>query len=168
MVHLVVDDCDSDDSRKVCERCACACTCAPPRSHAFSHAHASVLSRAQAQVRARALVLTRARAPFLAHARARALQAVRTALFAYWVGFSMCVLNTLVTVVLAAGGVDGKGVAVLYSLFNLALYGVLGFYSVYHAYKGERASERLYMCVDMRARACSFHTRGSRVVPRTR
>lgn len=54
----------------------------------------------------------------------------------------MCVLNTLVTVVLAAGGVDGKGVAVLYSLFNFALYGVLGFYSVYHAYKGERASER--------------------------
>jgi hypothetical protein len=62
--------------------------------------------------------------------------AVKTALIAYWAGFVMCVLNAIITIVLAAGGVDGKGVAVLYTLFNLALYGILGFYSVYHAYKG--------------------------------
>ena len=31
--------------------------------------------------------------------------AVKTALIAYWAGFVMCVLNAIITIVLAAGGV---------------------------------------------------------------
>lgn len=46
------------------------------------------------------------------------------------------IANCCVTLVLAAGGVKGFSVYVLYSIFNFIIVSVLGVYALYHGYKG--------------------------------
>jgi hypothetical protein len=40
--------------------------------------------------------------------------------------------------VLALGGVEGKGVHTIYAMFNTIIVGVIGFYGFYHGYKVRR------------------------------
>ncbi|KAK3252678.1 hypothetical protein CYMTET_38037 [Cymbomonas tetramitiformis] len=54
----------------------------------------------------------------------------------YLFSFGILALNIVATLVLAIGGVSGKGVEVLYSFFNIIIFAILGMYSFYHAYKG--------------------------------
>ena len=67
------------------------------------------------------------------HSCARA--AVRTAHVAYVYALGLFLLNFLGTVILAGGGaVDG--VNVVYALFNVVIYGIVGMYAFYCGYKG--------------------------------
>jgi len=46
------------------------------------------------------------------------------------------VLNVFSNLVLAFGGVEGKGVHTIYAMFNTIIVGVIGFFGFYHGYKG--------------------------------
>mmetsp|Transcript_23796 Transcript_23796/g.81105 ORF Transcript_23796/g.81105 Transcript_23796/m.81105 type:complete len:224 (+) Transcript_23796:98-769(+) len=48
----------------------------------------------------------------------------------------LLLVNLVVTVALAAGGVSGKGVHVLYSFFNVIIVTIVGMYGFYNGYKG--------------------------------
>ena len=66
---------------------------------------------------------------------ASARAAVRTAHVAYVYALCLFLLNFLGTVILAGGGaVDG--VNVVYALFNVVIYGIVGMYAFYCGYKG--------------------------------
>ena len=66
---------------------------------------------------------------------ASARAAVRTAHVAYVYALGLFLLNFLGTVILAGGGaVDG--VNVVYALFNVVIYGIVGMYAFYCGYKG--------------------------------
>uniref|UniRef100_A0A7S0SS67 Secretory carrier-associated membrane protein n=1 Tax=Mantoniella antarctica TaxID=81844 RepID=A0A7S0SS67_9CHLO len=62
--------------------------------------------------------------------------AVKWAHYNYIMGVTTFALNVLSMLVLAAGGVKWKGVHLIYAIFNLIIYGIVGMYSFYNGFKG--------------------------------
>ena len=62
--------------------------------------------------------------------------AVRIAHLSYLMACSTFCVNCFGTFVLACGGLKLKGVHLIYAIFNLIIYSIVGMYAFYKAYKG--------------------------------
>ena len=65
-----------------------------------------------------------------------AREAVRWAHYNYIMAVITFALNIFANFVLACGGVKWKGVHMIYAIFNLIIYSIVGMYSFYNGYKG--------------------------------